>query len=150
MGDTWKALGDELLAAHTRFIEVAVKLDVRLRSELGVCGAWSPKEVVAHLVGWDAEAVRGFGMLVSDQMDVFVPVDNDAIDVFNAQSVEARRDLSWDAVMGELKTTQQDLQQLIRVVDGKGFNSAGGFGNWLIGRREDYEYHTEQLLAWVD
>lgn len=150
MSETWTALAENLLAAHHYFLEVAAKLDDSLRDKSGVCGAWSPREVVAHLVGWDAEAVRGFGLAASGQVETFVSVANDAIHDFNAESVASRRELSWEEVIEALKSAQQDLQGLIKDVDAQGYDAAGGFGMWLVGRRDDYVLHTGQLLKWLE
>lgn len=146
MSASWTELAENLAQAYTTFIEVASQLDADLPNEAGVCGEWSPREVVAHLVGWDAEAVRAFRLFANGDGDKFVPPQ---VDEFNAQSVRSRQDLTWDETLSELQTTQQDLQEMIQVVAAQNLNSAGGFGEWLVGRKDDYEYHILQLQAWV-
>lgn len=149
MGNTWTLLSVNLSDAYHRFLETASKLDVSQRTKSGVCGEWSPKDIVAHLVGWDAEALRGFTLFADDQADSFVPIDVHKIDEFNAKSVAARQDLSWDDVIGEMKSTFQALQDKIEIVRKKELNADGGFGQWLIGRKDDYEYHSAQLQSWL-
>ena len=132
-GHTWTSLSENLSDAYQHFLAVASKLDVSQRTQSGVCGEWSPKDVVAHLVGWDTEALRGFTLFADDQADTFVPIDVHKIDEFNAQSVTTRQDCSWDDVISEMKTTFQALQAKIEIVQAKELNADGGFGNWLIG-----------------
>lgn len=42
-----------LTRAQSDFVQIANQLDPQKRNQPGVCGEWSPKDVVAHLVGWD-------------------------------------------------------------------------------------------------
>lgn len=146
MSASWTELAENLDQAYTAFIEVASQLDADLHNEAGVCGEWSPREVAAHLVGWDAEAVRAFRLFANGDGDKFIPPQ---VDEFNAQSVSSRQALTWNETLNELQTTQHDLQEMIQVVAAQGLNPAGGFGGWLVGRKDDYEYHTPQLQAWV-
>ena len=147
MTNTWPELSENLAQAHQAFIDLAHQLDVTLRTQAGVCGAWSPQDIVAHLAGWDAEAVRGFRLFAAGKGAAYdIGFD---VDTFNARSVGTRQHLPWKAVIDELRASQRELQDLIAVVHSEGLNPDGGFGRWLVGRRQDYEQHTGQLQAWV-
>jgi hypothetical protein len=146
MGKNWSELAENLGDAYTAFVKVASELDAALHNKAGVCGEWSPREVVTHLVGWDAKAVEGLEQFANGHGEYFVFPD---IDEFNAQSVDTRQHLSWETALTELETAQQELQAMITLVQHKGLNAESGFGQWLIGRKEDYELHTRQLQAWV-
>lgn len=142
----WSELAENLANAYTSFVAVTAQLDETLHNKAGVCGEWSPREVIAHLVGWDAKAVEGFNLFIQGEGERFVFPD---IDEFNAQSVRSRQHLTWHAALSELQTAQQELQDMIKIVQAKGLPAESGFGRWLIGRTADYELHTQQLQAWV-
>lgn len=136
-----RELHQKLEAAHTQFINVAEQLDPAKRDVAGVCGEWSPREVAAHLVGWDASVKQ----LIVDIENFIPPYD---VHGFNQQSVAARAEHSWDTVMGELSTNFTELTQALATVapDMRIYDRITG---WLDGRIADYQLHTGQLEEWV-
>ncbi|MDH3675537.1 MAG: ClbS/DfsB family four-helix bundle protein [Anaerolineae bacterium] len=130
-----------LTSAYTNFVQVANQLDPNKRYQVGVCGDWSPKDVVSHLVGWD-QSLREL-IVVPDGFDPPYEVDK-----FNAQSVAARKHLDWEEVMEEMETNFQDLRLVLASVEPE-MKIYQHIINWLPGRREDYEVHTNQLKAWL-
>ncbi|VAW31927.1 hypothetical protein MNBD_CHLOROFLEXI01-3654 [hydrothermal vent metagenome] len=131
----------DLKFAHANFVQVANQLDPNKRCQAGVCGEWSPKDVVSHLVGWD-KSLKAF---IEDVENFDPPYDADD---FNRLSVKSRKHLSWNAVMNELKTNFLDLEQAITTVTPrmKIYNRVMG---WLSGRIEDYDLHKSQLEDWL-
>lgn len=144
----WIELAHDLNTAHQDFMQVATQLPSTLREEKGVCGdEWSPKDVVAHLIGWDQAAVYFLGLFSIGLGDTFNPaIDGDK---FNANSVHMRESLSWDEVIVELSTTYDDLQHIITILATHHLKSDGGYGHALIGRKDDYLFHTQQLRVWL-
>lgn len=131
----------DLTRVQSDFVQIANQLDPQKRNQAGVCGEWSPKEVVTHLVGWDQSLLT----FITDN-DNFVPPDD--VEEFNRQSVQSREHLSWSDVMQEMEATFRDLQQAVADVhpEMKIYDRVGG---WLAGRTEDYGLHRGQLAAWV-
>lgn len=143
----WIDLASELEATHQSFMQIATQLPPELREKKGVCGKWSPKDVIAHLVGWDTEAAYFLGLFangVGDTYDYSFDIDD-----FNARSVKTRENLSWDEVIAELPHAHAELQQIIKVLHTKNLKSDGGFGKSLTGRKEDYLLHAKQLASWL-
>ena len=135
-------LQQELEAAHIQFVDIAGRLDPAKRDAAGVCGEWSPREVAAHLVGWDASVKQ----LIDDIENFEPPYD---VHGFNQRSVAARADRAWRTVMSELSTNFTELTQALATVtpDMRIYDHVTG---WLGGRLEDYRLHTGQLEAWVE
>ncbi|MEZ4714043.1 MAG: hypothetical protein R3A44_43065 [Caldilineaceae bacterium] len=134
-------LQQRLQTAHTRFVQVAEQLDPVRHIQPGVCGAWSPKDVAAHLVGWDASLKQ----LIVDIENFEPPYD---VHAFNQRSVEARADRTWAVVMAELTTNFDELSEALAIVAPEMKIYARVTG-WLAGRIADYELHTEQLESWL-
>lgn len=142
----WIALANELDVAHQHLMEIAAQLSPELRDKNGVCGEWSPRQVITHLIGWDREAVHFLMLFADGRGDSYDP-DFDIND-FNTQSVKSREHLSWNEVMADLGHTHVELQKIIVRLYFKDLPSDNGFGRALIGRIEDYQLHARQLAAW--
>jgi hypothetical protein len=144
MRQEWMTAQANLAQAHATFQHAAAALPLQHRDLAGGCGAWTPKQVAAHLAGWDREAARALRALVAGAPEDFVI----EIDVFNQASVDARAHLSWDSTCLDLRQAQASLQQAIgAIIDAP--VSARGYLAWMEGRLADYELHTGQLRAWV-
>lgn len=141
MDETINQLFTKLTAAHANFIQVANQLNGNKQYQAGVCGEWSPKDVVSHLVGWDQSLKE---LIIAP--DDFDPPDEVAN--FNARSVTSRQHLDWTAVIDEMETNFEELKQALALVKPE-MPIYRRVISWLPGREEDYELHTSQLEAWV-
>jgi len=146
MDHQWRTLQHRLSHAYDRFRHTVEQLAQGARERLGVCGEWSPKEVVAHLAGWDREAARRFHQFMQSPTE---DIDYD-LDGFNARSVAARQHLSWEQTLDELDDAHQELQQAIALVEPQHLEADSRFFGWLEGRSGDYEEHTVQIQAWLE
>jgi hypothetical protein len=144
MYQPWMTAQTNLAQAHATFQQVAGAISLPRRDAVGVCGAWTPKQVAAHLAGWDREAARALLALVAGAPEDFVV----GIDAFNRASVDARLHLSWDGTCLELRLAHESLQHAIdNVIQAQA--PARGYLAWMDGRLADYALHTAQLRAWV-
>jgi hypothetical protein len=130
-----------LTRAQADFVRIGNQIDPQKRDQPGVCGQWSPKDLAAHLVGWDKSLLE----FITD-MDSFTPPDD--IDRFNDQSVQMRKHLSWPDVMQEMEVNFRQLQQAVVTVNPE-MKIYDRVISWLAGRTEDYIIHRGQLAAWV-
>ncbi len=134
-------LRTDLSGVFTKFSYAANRLSPVLRRKPGVCGKWSPIEVVAHLIGWD----QLFQDFIVDPEDFEPPID---VNQFNAQAVASLKGLIWEELMHELETSFRGLEQALATVQ-PDMEVYPRVMMWLQGRIEDYELHTEQLEAWL-
>jgi len=73
--------------------------------------AWSVKELLAHLAGWDAvtrDALRGHAMGDPPAIPA-----RDGIDAYNAWSVAARQGLSYEQTLEDWERTREELRQAL-------------------------------------
>jgi hypothetical protein len=61
----WITAQTNLAHAHAAFQHVAAALPADRRDQAGVCGQWTPRQVAAHLAGWDREAARALQALLA-------------------------------------------------------------------------------------
>jgi hypothetical protein len=101
----WITAQTNLAQAHATFQHVAATLPPDCRDQAGVCGQWTPKQVAAHLAGWDREAARALQALLAGAPEDLVS----DIDLFNRASVDARTHLSWEGTCWELRTAHETL-----------------------------------------
>jgi hypothetical protein len=140
----WISVQTNLAQAHATFQQVAAALPPDCRDQAGVCGQWTPKQVAAHLAGWEREAARALHALLAGAPEDLVS----DIDRFNRASVDARTHLSWEGTCWELHAAHETLQQAIdALIQARRY--AAGYLSWMDGRIADYAVHTAQLSAWL-
>ncbi|HEX6981546.1 MAG TPA: ClbS/DfsB family four-helix bundle protein [Balneolaceae bacterium] len=107
MSTSWENLIEELSSLQHQFIKVVEQIEKPKRNNPGVCGSWSPKQVVAHITGWDKEVTRQFGLF---QDGLKKAIEHD-IDEFNKKSVQERNHLSWEETVAELQRAHEQFYQ---------------------------------------
>lgn len=141
----WIKLQERLASVSANFLEAATKLDTNLREQVKVCGRWSPKDIVSHIVGWEREVARRFRMFLAGQTE---DVEYD-IDSFNAQSVASRRQLSWEQVIDELKAAQKELKGVNEAIRYENLTTESRFQEWVETLCRHYEHHMAQIQKFV-
>ncbi len=143
MNKSLDELRTELVLASTQFSRMMHQLAPQHRQQSGVSGWWSPKDVIAHLMGWDA-ALHAF----ITHPEGFDPEPLYDIQAFNAASVAARHDQSWEATIDEWHHCSSDLHTALTTVTADMRIYARVCG-WVQGRQDDYAHHTRQLEVWI-
>ena len=133
-----------LIRAHDAFLLQLALFPAAQRDQPGVCGTWSAREVVAHLIGWDS-ALTYF---LRDPGG-FDPQPLDDVDTFNAHAVAARRQQTWTATVSELRAEFARLQAALNDEPGEMAILARALA-WMTGRTADYQLHCEQLAIWLN
>lgn len=131
-------------AAYSAFNRTLDQVDSKKYDKLGVCGSWSPKDVVSHLVGWD-KSMEDF-IANPEGFDPVPLLDSES---FNAHSVSDRKDQLWKETMDEWQCGYIRLLESLAGVPEES-KIIGRLCDWLVGRKNDYEHHTVQLRSWID
>mgnify|MGYP001020104029 CR=1 FL=1 len=97
-----KTANDESYARTVELIEAITPEQAILP---GACGEWSACDVVAHFTGWHPEA-RARLQALADNTYERKRYDYDA---YNAESVAARKHMSWADVVAEFKESHVEL-----------------------------------------
>lgn len=131
--------------AYGEFLIVCNRIPAEKRELGGVCGVWSPRQVIAHLAGWQYEGARRFRELLRDPQS---RRDYD-VEAFNAQAVAERADWSWEQTLADFKTAYLEMQNAIADLMIASPSDWQEFGDWLKALGDDFAEHGSQLAAWV-
>lgn len=145
MPSDWSTLVSELRELQKELLEAAQRLEESQREQSGVCGVWSPKEVLAHLTGWDKEVTRQF-RLFQDGLEKAIEHD---IDKFNQQSVSKRSQLSWEETLAEYRDVQNEFIEVAHSIPPSELSQNGEYHDWMNVQIEHYQHHLRQFNQWV-
>ena len=137
----WKELQRKLAAVEEEFIQVIDSFNAKVRDQKIAVGSWSVKDISAHIVGWEVEVVKQFkAFLVNPDVD-----DTYDIDSFNENSVVSRKNKTWNEIIEELKSTQEELSAFISTLSQKDIDTEERFSEWVGVLIDHYKHHTMQL-----
>jgi hypothetical protein len=89
-------------------------LSRRELTQIPIYDEWTVKDVLAHVIGWDQWVLEILPLILQNRADEIAEVDAEA---HNRRSVEAWRDKSVGEVLTTLKSTHQQIVDMISVID---------------------------------
>ena len=140
------ALREEFHIQGQVFLDAAREIGAETAVKPGICGEWSVKDVLAHLAGWNREAVREFGLLPDGELPP-LPEDMEIIDQLNAGLVEIYSECSWDQVLAAFEDSLGALEQAAAAVSPKDAAKEPRYGVWLQIMAEELENHYKDLCG---
>lgn len=112
---------------------------------------WTVKDVVAHIVAWDSDAIDNAGFLISGEIGKVRVEDEDE---FNRAAVEKYKDFSGEVVVGELHRVTDEVTDFLRSVsEGELFKDRAVNGR-VMRASKGFRYahhdiaHANQILEW--
>lgn len=131
--------------AAAEFLKTVENIPYELRQQPGACGTWSVQQVVAHLAGWQREALRRYGdCLAGDTTSRTYDLD-----AFNASSVAALKLLNWYETLDTFRFTVEDLNQQAQQLTAEQISQTPVYEEWLTGIGNDLVQHTTAIQAWL-
>jgi hypothetical protein len=118
---------------------------------------WSPRDIVAHLVGWNRYLVKGADQIRRGELPFYDIEPGQNYSKVNAALVRKYSSTNRDALLDDLRTSAQELQQYLRSLDTTQWNRDYGvrhagaiitIRNSVDELIDDYDHHTEQISAW--
>ena len=82
--------------------------------EPGVTGAWSIRDILAHVTTWEEEALKHLPLILEGGTPPRYSVRYGGIDAFNSQMTEHKRSFSLSEVLRQLDHTHRRLIDFIR------------------------------------
>lgn len=115
----------------------------------GVSGAWSVRDLIAHVTWWDAEALDHLPTVLGGGTPPRYSELYGGIDAFNALKTEEKRGLSLDEVRREAGETHQRLLAYLRGIPVEKLKGNSRFTHRLrLDTYGHYPIHTADIRRW--
>ena len=121
---------------------------------LGALGSWTPRDVVAHLIGWNRYSVRGAQQLLEGELPFYDSDPGKDYSKVNARIVAEYPSTSRSELLAEHEKAAQELAEFLRSLSEEQWSGSTGVllegeeltirqnVDWLI---EDHHHHSEQI-----
>lgn len=119
-----------LTAAREALLVAAALVPPEERTSLPVCGEWTLKDVLAHVVDWEWIGVAGLRDMAAGRSPQVEPIED--IDAWNRVHAEARHDQPWEEVWADLHEARGAL---LETLDGMGQAGLGGSFSFPWGQK---------------
>jgi uncharacterized damage-inducible protein DinB len=145
---------DHLTSARTQLLAAIEGLTKTEMTTLPVSGAWTLREVLAHIGGWaawDLGAIKAIQQGKCPDLSVIQDVD-----AFNDWLLAERKEWSLKKILAEMEDTQVALQELVGSMSDRDLFGGGPFqgpywenlAEWLQVAWEHEEEHIAQIQVW--
>jgi len=129
--------------------EASAGLSASEMMEPGVNGAWSVKDIIAHVTSWEGEALKYLPLILDGKRPPRYSVAYGGIDAFNAKINEQTRKLSLDEVLRQRDETHHALIDFIQDAPEEQFTRETPFRHRLrLDTYRHYPEHTATILKW--
>ncbi len=117
--------------------------------EPGVTGAWSVRDIIAHVTWWEREALRYLPLILNGERPPRYSALYGGIDAFNAQMTAQKQDLSLSDVLRQQDETHSRLIDLIQSAPEDQILRETRFRHRLrLDTYSHYPEHTEAIRKW--
>ncbi len=138
LGRAW----DELLASYSGLSEQRM-----LRP--GVAGAWSVRDIIAHVTSWEEESLNHAPTILAGRRPPRYSVTHGGIDAFNAQTTAQRSSLALAEVLRQRDETHRRLIDFLQEVPEEQFTRETRFRRRLrFDTYAHYRKHAEAIRRW--
>lgn len=152
---------DELLAdlraARARLLDAIEGLSEDDMLRVGAVGFWSVKDVLAHLVAWEAEVVTTLARLDQHRQRAPQIVEIEDIDEWNAEQYRLNAPRPLDVILEDLHGVHKHLLQVVAELDDRVLDDNRRFP-WMEGEPLSYlvlenavwheEEHADEIRQW--
>jgi hypothetical protein len=122
--------------------------DVQLM-EAGVTGAWSVRDILAHVTTWEEEALKHLPRILKGGTPPRYSLLYGGIDSFNTRMTEEKRNLSLSEVREQLAATHRRLVALIQSAPEHQLIGHTRFRRRLrLDTYSHYTIHAEAIRQW--
>jgi hypothetical protein len=117
--------------------------------EPGVTGAWSVRDILAHVTTWEEEALKHLPTILKGGKPLPYSLEYGGIDAFNARTTEQKRSFSLSEVLKQLDETHRRLIGFIENAPEDQFLRETRFRHRLrLDTYSHYPKHTEAIRKW--
>jgi hypothetical protein len=115
----------------------------------GVTGAWSVRDLIAHVTWWEEEALKHLPHILAGEKPPRYSALHGGIDAFNAQMTEQKKNLPLSEVLQQQVDTHRRLIEYIQHVSEEQFVRETRFRRRLrLDTYSHYPKHAEAIRKW--
>ncbi len=103
---------EQLIAARTKLLGAASALPVEKQDEVFL-GIWSIKDLLAHLIGWDAANREAIEAVQAGRLPEFYAHHDKDWRTFNADLVARHKQDNMEALLASVRESHQRLRDMI-------------------------------------
>ena len=119
--------------------------------EPGVTGAWSVRDIIAHVTTWEEEALKHLPLVLIGKRPPRYSVAYGGIDAFNARTTEQKKDLSLREVFRHQEGVHSRLLKLVERVPEDQLGGDTRFRHRLrLDTYGHYPKHANAIKTWKD
>jgi len=121
-------------------------------------GRWSPRAIVAHLIGWNRYVIEGSRQIMRGELPFYDIDPGENYRNVNAVLVDVYPSRNRQHLLDELEASTRELQQFLRTLDTAEWSRDYGVRhkgatitvqNTVDDLIEDYTKHLEQIEEWA-
>ena len=117
--------------------------------EPNVTGAWSVRDILAHVTTWEEEALKYLPLILEGGKPPRYSVSYGGIDAFNARMTEQKSGLSLSEVLQQLDDTHRRIIDLVKSVPEDQFTRETRFRRRLrLDTYRHYPPHAAAIRTW--
>ena len=119
---------------------------------------WTPRDVLAHLIGWNRLYITGLREIKAGELPSYFSDDENDYKNVNAESLEMYDTVDQGLLLDELEDSIQALQNYLLFLDPNDWKTDFGarfrgstitIENEVAELIKDYDDHREEIQAWV-
>ena len=141
----------QLRAQRERLLAAIAELSEDERTAQPVVGDWSVRDILAHILAWEEEAVKRLKLIAKGTPERIKWVPPGKVDEWNAKAREKRLGMSLTAVLAGLAARREEISRLLRSLPEEtlGDGAKVPLSVWLPNCTYKHEAeHAEQIEAW--
>jgi hypothetical protein len=140
---------ERLEAAWFKFLESYAGFSEAELLKPGVTGAWSVRDIIAHVTWWEEEALIHLPLILTGRRPPRYSVKYGGIDAFNALMTERKKELPLADVFHEQTETHRRLLELIEKAPDEVIRTETRWRRRLkLDTYAHYPIHTNAILRW--
>jgi hypothetical protein len=150
-----KELIDTLSTIRADLLQVLNGLTPEQMLQPGVTGIWSVKDILAHLVAWEAEVVTALNQVQNRRVPSIINIED--IDEWNEEQYHTNRERPLEAILADFEGVHKMLCRMVEDFDERALTDTRRYP-WMEGEPlwfliEDSvilheQEHAEEIGAW--
>ena len=148
---------DTLEDSREQFLNAIEGLSDEAMQEPGVVGDWSVKDILSHLVAWEAELIKLLWQVEQGETPTTVHFSDQSVDALNASWYELTHNRPLERVLADFEAVRKQTVKRVDALDDEELQDPQKYA-WLQGHALDtwiandsFGHETEhagQIQAW--